>query len=231
MYIIRLTQLIDDLQHKRISLTQGLSYFALFVFFTALGLSTCTVGPVIYFLMITLIQEYLKKELGPIPLTIVAYDDSYIFFWYANIILLLIGVIWLYLTYRHSIHEYITATGPLLWTINMRLIVWISILLLCIMGIAIAYFGYKFVLLAQQTDPRSFLPKPLDFLLNITVAYPVVKTLLTKAHNLVIAQNIFNDINTFSYYLYWTTQATSTIATLWLLGATKQKLTLLSIPE
>lgn len=211
MHCWSLRELIDDLRANNISHKDALLYLLGFVIFNTLGLSAFSWLFDLYHVTMRVVKEYLEHKAQGSQLFISIYDTYDTEFSLALIALITLGIIACWKANRDRQH-FIKRFICLSWVINIRIVLWLT--LMYVMGIIMAISMYLPHLVGLA--PTPFNPQnPLELVVELAKNIGTLKPIMDKVSLLQRATQVFKGINMLSQYAYNGVLLASLMATLW----------------
>lgn len=192
-------------ENNKITIARALFYTLVqsLLFYTHIGFYN--VLPNLYFFLMGIIKPYLEQEAKPADLFIACYCDNYFLFYATALLCILIALCVCYYTNarndnRHFVRRLICIGVPL----NIALTCISATIFLIMYAVLALYFGAQLLPL-QQTPLAITLSNPVDSLFSIIHTINPL-TIIPRLQTLQTATQLFEQINTASYYMYFLSQ-------------------------
>ena len=225
MYFWHTNALIVDLKNNRISMLNTILYLFLHVISFILGIHVLNLLPTLYQLIFIQIKIYLEQQVSPLPLSFKIYYILNEEFLVINFALLAIGIIICFMVHKGTIKEFFERFIALSWPICFRIMLITALLFLLGIGMAGIYFVYKFRLIGQTAiGIPSLITYPFKFLSRAFGIFSPIKNIINQAEILPRLEEIFIQINTWSYGFYRIAQIGSLLSTLWWMLTLQEKM-------
>jgi hypothetical protein len=207
MNIWNVDKVIEKIKQKKITVSESVGYLISICFLAIAHLSPFNFLPTAYLLTMIPIKKYLEQEAKPAQLPIDIFSDSeHIFFW-ALIVISLVGFFLCWIACRNSLKQCMYSMWCITLPLWVRILVVTAILYALTISTCSVYFITKLQAIEQTKvtlkDPLTFLP------------HFLVHALWKGAQSYKTAQTIYAQISITSYYLYLATHIGALISSLW----------------
>lgn len=209
MHFWEIKSLATELNEHKIGIPEAMFYAIISTVLFGLGLSVVSWLPMLYHFSFSIIKRYLEKQADPAPLNIIVFNHLDYIFVVAKIALVIGGILFcLFVVNYAQLYTRMKRIICLSVPVNIRYVVWTTILFFIILLILTLYFGIQLSQFSETTAKNG-----VGRLFSKISPAALIKSGWSQWMNFKKAQVIFDDINVVSYIIYLTSHVISLMAT------------------
>lgn len=181
--------------------------------------------PMLYYIFFYSVDRYCAEHGVPSKLRIIFYHENDTLFFLIVSALVLLGILWCYLTYYHRpakifIRDYMVLNAHIVARFAL-----ITLLFSAIIGFIITnIFLYKFSILQKSPLPKPNYFNPIKLIFKTLKIIPFIGLGVDQMKSFLKAQALFDQINSTSYILYYVAHIISLVQLVWYFFKMKKNL-------